>query len=119
MVSIVDKFIADLAKGLKERRVSLLVTAGAKEYLAEQGYDREFGARPLARILREKIEDPLAAEILFGKLSQGGTATVEAVEKSDNGAKELVFHYAPTFFVKPEIRAVNSRSKKRLEEPVV
>jgi ATP-dependent Clp protease ATP-binding subunit ClpA len=130
MVSIVDKFIADLVKRLKERRVSLIVTASAKEYLAEQGYDREFGARPLARILREKIEDPLAGEIIFGKLSQGGTATVEAVEKSDNAEKELVFHYAPTFFVKSGIRTVNTKDagnailyksgvKKRLKEPVV
>lgn len=90
MGSIVDKFLADLGKGLKERRVSLALTPAARDYLAEHGYDREFGARPLARLMREKVEDELAREILFGKLSQGGTATIDA-----DGKGELSFHYAP------------------------
>jgi ATP-dependent Clp protease ATP-binding subunit ClpA len=102
MGSIVDKFIAELTKNLKERRVSLILKASAREYLAEQGYDSEFGARPLARLLREKIEDSLAREMLFGKLSHGGTVTVEAVDK------ELCFHYAPMFAVRPDVSADNA-----------
>jgi ATP-dependent Clp protease ATP-binding subunit ClpA len=98
MGSIVDKFIAELIKSLKARRVKLILTAEAREYLAAQGYDRDFGARPLARIIREKIEDPLAGEILFGKLAQGGTVTIEAVKKSGHTEQELFFRYAPTFF---------------------
>ncbi|MDR1126312.1 MAG: ATP-dependent Clp protease ATP-binding subunit ClpA [Deltaproteobacteria bacterium] len=92
MGSIVDKFLIDLGKGLKERRVSLALTPAAREYLAGHGYDREFGARPLARLMREKVEDELAREILFGKLSQGGTATIDASEIGTGG---LSFHYAP------------------------
>ncbi|MDR1241540.1 MAG: ATP-dependent Clp protease ATP-binding subunit ClpA [Deltaproteobacteria bacterium] len=98
MGGIVDKFVAELAKSLKERRVKLILTAGAREYLAAQGYDRDFGARPLARIVREKIEDPLAGEILFGRLVQGGTVTIEAAAKSGHTEQELLFRYAPDFF---------------------
>jgi ATP-dependent Clp protease ATP-binding subunit ClpA len=97
MGSIVDKFVFDLQKSLKERRVKLELSVKAREYLAEQGYDHDFGARPLLRLFREKVEDTLAGEMLFGQLAQGGAASIDVAEKSANGEKELVFSYVPSF----------------------
>ena len=77
MGSIVDKFIAELEASLHERKVHIELTGAAKAYLAEKGYDREFGARPLARLIRERIEDELAGEILFGALQQGGLVKID------------------------------------------
>lgn len=104
MGDIVDKFTAELADSLKERRVILNLTPAARSWLARQGYDREFGARPLTRLLREKVEDELAREILFGKLAQGGTVTIDASAGStidasagstiDAANAGLIFHYS-------------------------
>jgi ATP-dependent Clp protease ATP-binding subunit ClpA len=92
MGHIVDKFIANLCKSLEERKVDLTLTAAARKYLAKAGYDQVFGARPLARIIREEIEDPLAGEILFGKLSKGGKATAGEPQDGPKGSR-LVFTY--------------------------
>ncbi len=73
---IVQKFINELSDQLKEKKVTIKVDAKAIQWLAKKGYDRIFGARPLARLIDDKIKRPLADEILFGKLRQGGTVTV-------------------------------------------
>ncbi len=77
MGRIVDKFIAELSSGLKEKKVRLALSTAAREWLAEKGYDERFGARPLARLIREQLEDPLARELLFGALTAGGSAMVD------------------------------------------
>ena len=95
MGSIVDKFIDELQRSLAERKVEIRLTPAARAHLAELGYDPVYGARPLSRIIRERVEDPLASEILFGKLTKGGSAVVDApVGKSgeDSGkGKQLTF----------------------------
>lgn len=77
MGDVVDKFLTELEESLKERKVEMLVSAKARALLAKLGYDRDFGARPLSRILRDKIEDVLASEILFGKLMSGGKVSID------------------------------------------
>ena len=71
MDSIVEKFIIELEAQLLERDVTMMVTTAAKKYLAEKGYDPDFGARPLARVIQEDIKRPLGDELLFGKLENG------------------------------------------------
>ncbi|MFZ5375511.1 MAG: ATP-dependent Clp protease ATP-binding subunit ClpA [Campylobacterota bacterium] len=74
---IVDKFIVQLNAQLKPKKVFVEVAPAAKAYLAKTGYDKAMGARPLARIIQEKIKDPLVDEMLFGKLAGGGKVFVD------------------------------------------
>ena len=78
---IVDKFVNELNGQLAEKRVIVRLSEGAREWLAKNGFDARYGARPMSRLIHEKIKQPLAHEILFGKLVDGGTA--EVVEKDD------------------------------------
>ena len=91
MGRIVDKFTQELSESLAERKVALQLTDAARDHLAEAGYDPVFGARPLARVMREQVEDVLAAEILFGKLKNGGAVTISATGKKP---KALFFDYS-------------------------
>jgi ATP-dependent Clp protease ATP-binding subunit ClpA len=77
---IVDKFIAELDAQLLERKIKVELTAAAKVRLAEKGYDKDFGARPLARLIQREIKDPLSDEVLFGRLVKGGKVRVDASE---------------------------------------
>lgn len=90
MSRIVEKFAGELAASLAERHISIGFTEKAKQFLVEAGYDPVFGARPLARVMREKVEDELAAEMLFGKLIKGGRVFVDAVaaESDQNSGKK-------------------------------
>jgi ATP-dependent Clp protease ATP-binding subunit ClpA len=76
METIVDKFIIQLEEQLAERRIAIALQAEARKYLAKKGYDPVFGARPLARVIQTEVRDRLTDEILFGKLENGGTATI-------------------------------------------
>lgn len=76
MLCVVDKFLSELRLRMAARRVALEVTPAAREWLAEQGYDKTYGARPLARLIQTQIADPLADALLFGALAKGGTARV-------------------------------------------
>ncbi|GAA5532870.1 AAA family ATPase [Deinococcus aluminii] len=78
MASVVDKFLAQLAGQLAERGVTLTVTPAARALLAQLGYDPQMGARPLARVIEERVKRPLADELLFGRLKDGGGVTVDA-----------------------------------------
>jgi ATP-dependent Clp protease ATP-binding subunit ClpA len=69
---VVDKFIIELETQLHEKHVTIDVTASAKTWLAEKGYDPKMGARPMARTVQDYIKKPLAEELLFGKLVKGG-----------------------------------------------
>ncbi|MFC3226554.1 ATP-dependent Clp protease ATP-binding subunit ClpA [Marinibaculum pumilum] len=73
---VVDKFVAQLEAQLSDRNVTFSLTDGATEWLAREGYDELFGARPLARVVQEHIKKPLADELLFGRLSNGGHVKV-------------------------------------------
>jgi ATP-dependent Clp protease ATP-binding subunit ClpA len=74
---IVDKFINELNGQLAEKRVLVILEDSAKEWLAKNGFDAKYGARPMARLIHDKIKQPLASEILFGKLTDGGSVSVE------------------------------------------
>ncbi|HEX6900253.1 MAG TPA: ATP-dependent Clp protease ATP-binding subunit ClpA [Thermoanaerobaculia bacterium] len=78
MEQIVDKFVRELSKQLAEKNVRIELTEPARKLLAEKGFDPTFGARPLGRVLEETVKRPLTDELLFGKLENGGTATVDA-----------------------------------------
>ncbi|GAC1353468.1 MAG: ATP-dependent Clp protease ATP-binding subunit ClpA [Polyangiales bacterium] len=87
MGSIVDKFIGELDAQLKERKATIALTEGARAWLAEKGYDRDNGARPLARVIQAEIKKKISDELLFGKLEHGGEVTVDVKDG------QLVFAY--------------------------
>lgn len=74
---VVNKFLKELEAQLSEKNVTLSVTEEAKTWLAEKGYDRLYGARPMARLIQKKVKEPLSEELLFGKLENGGKAVIE------------------------------------------
>ena len=74
---VVDKFIVELQVQLDQKGVSLEVSQEARDWLAEKGYDRAMGARPMARVIQDNLKKPLANELLFGKLVDGGQVTVD------------------------------------------
>ena len=76
-MQVVDKLVAELEDQLYVKRVSLSLTDAARAWLAQNGYNRRFGARPMARVIDREIRRRLADEILFGQLQDGGTATVD------------------------------------------
>ena len=73
---VVDKFIMELEGQLADRNVAIELDAGARDWVADKGYEPKFGARPLARVIQENIKKPLAEELLFGTLSKGGLVRV-------------------------------------------
>lgn len=75
--AIVAKFLMELENQLLEKKIELEVTPGARAWLARHGFDDKLGARPVARLVDERIKKPLAHEILFGKLEKGGHVTVD------------------------------------------
>jgi ATP-dependent Clp protease ATP-binding subunit ClpA len=82
ITSIVDKFLIKLEAKLEPKKVSLVVDNSARKWLAQKGYDPLMGARPMERVIQEYIKKPLANEILFGKLSNGGL--VRIMEKDNH-----------------------------------
>ncbi|MEZ9805515.1 ATP-dependent Clp protease ATP-binding subunit ClpA [Vibrio cyclitrophicus] len=93
---VVDKFIVELQVQLDARGVSLEVSEDARHWLADKGYDKAMGARPMGRVIQDKLKKPLANELLFGSLVDGGTVKV-SLKKDDLdfvyvGAKEEVMH---------------------------
>jgi ATP-dependent Clp protease ATP-binding subunit ClpA len=91
IAQVVEKFVFQLEAQLSDRNITIELTPEANAWLAERGYDDKFGARPLARVIQEYIKKPLAEEILFGRLKDGGTVRV-LVEAKD-GEKALGFEY--------------------------
>ncbi len=77
IIKVVDKFIMQLEGQLADRQVVIELSDEARNYLAKVGYDPSMGARPLARVIQEKIKRPLAEELLFGELSDGGVVLID------------------------------------------
>ena len=75
---VVDKFIDELRVQLAPKNVTLEMREAGRAWLAKSGYDRAFGARPMARLIQQKIKEPLVDEILFGRLQTGGTVVVDS-----------------------------------------
>jgi len=77
ILRVVDKFLIELEALLQEKHVSLSTTPTARDWLAQHGFDPLMGARPMARVIQDKIKRPLADELLFGKLVQGGKVSID------------------------------------------
>ncbi len=77
VASVVDKFLFELEGQLQDKGVALVVSVDAKAWLAERGYDPQMGARPMARVIQEHIKKPLAEELLFGRLAEGGLVRID------------------------------------------
>jgi ATP-dependent Clp protease ATP-binding subunit ClpA len=97
MEMIVGKYVAELNTQLRERKVTVDLTDQAVAWLAEKGHDPLYGARPLSRLVQEKIKDPLADELLFGKLQRGGTVLVGLAAKPAKKGKGLSGKVDPEF----------------------
>ena len=76
IIRVVEKFVLELEAQLMDKNVTFDLTTKASEWLAKNGYDEKMGARPLSRLIQEKIKKPLAEDILFGKLKKGGVVKV-------------------------------------------
>ena len=90
---VVDKFILQLELQLADQNVHIQFDSDARAWLAKQGYDKLYGARPMARVIQEKVKKPLAEELLFGKLSFGGEVHVSLKE---DAAKETALSFELT-----------------------
>ena len=88
MEQIVDKFMSEFAVQLAAKKVELAYTDATRKWMAKKGYDPDYGARPLSRVLQTEVKDALANEILFGKLEKGGKVVIDL--KDD----KLVFDYS-------------------------
>lgn len=77
IIKVVDKFLHEVEGQLADKHVELEVTEAAKKWFADNGYDEKFGARPMSRLIQNKLKVALADELLFGKLQHGGTAKVD------------------------------------------
>ena len=73
----VAKFIKELSNSLKDKNIKITISTRAKKELAILGYDKKMGARPLQRIITQKIKEPLTDEILFGSLKDGGVVKID------------------------------------------
>ncbi len=92
--SIVDMMLTEVDSRVKEKQVELDVTEAARDWLGEKGYDPVFGARPLRRVIQERLEDSLSEALLRGDFEAGDTIRVDLVkELNENGVEEEMLHY--------------------------
>ena len=114
--NVVNKFVKELAAQLADKRVSIELDEDAAAWLAAKGYDPLYGARPLARVIQDKIKRPLADELLFGRLAKGGKVFVTIVDD------QLSFHIAPAgdtaLLPPPDESSDEDAGEEQLLEPV-
>jgi ATP-dependent Clp protease ATP-binding subunit ClpA len=108
MEKVVDKFMMELNGQLAVKKIILTISDRVRTWLAQKGYDPQFGARPLARVIQTEIKDSLSDEILFGRMQKGGGVGIDL--KGD----KLVFNYA-----RVERKSQESRSRNKEKEAVV
>jgi ATP-dependent Clp protease ATP-binding subunit ClpA len=109
---VVEKFVLELEAQLADRDVTFDLTPEATRWLGEKGYDDAFGARPLARVIQDNIKKPLADEILFGKLKDGGTVRVLLDREKD----KLAFEFIPAADAKPRAPRTGKKKSANVEE---
>ncbi len=109
IAKVVDKFVIQLEAQLADRKIEFELSKGANLWLASKGYDKRYGARPLARTIQEYIKKPLADEILFGKLKAGGLVKVGVDRKKEN----LTFKIVPP----PKLKIEGGKGGKGLPAP--
>ena len=112
VANVVEKFVMQLEAQLADRNVTIELSSAAKEWLAEKGYDRLYGARPLARVIQEHVKKPLAEELLFGKLVKGGAVKVGL---KDGALTFDVTEAPPPALPKPEGDAGDGEAEKEPE----
>ncbi|MFD0705813.1 ATP-dependent Clp protease ATP-binding subunit ClpA [Photorhabdus akhurstii] len=95
---VVDKFIVALQAQLDEKGVSLEVSADARQWLCDKGYDKAMGARPMARVIQDSLKKPLANELLFGSLVHGGSVSIGL----DKVKRILTYNFSSAYKQKPE-----------------
>ena len=110
---VVDKFIMELEAQLSDRSVSIELSEAAREWLAKKGYDPLYGARPLARVIQERIKKPLADELLFGKLRKGGLVQVDIAD----GKPIFAYPDEPAGKTKGQAKGGGSKRRKGDEKP--
>jgi ATP-dependent Clp protease ATP-binding subunit ClpA len=108
---VVDKFILQLELQLADRNVHIELDDEARKWLTDRGYDKLYGARPMARLVQEKIKQPLAEELLFGKLVDGGEVKVRI---KDN---QPVFEIVPAPPKAPKAKPAKPKRAKKSEKP--
>jgi len=119
IAKVVDKFIMQLEAQLADRNVSIELSDEAREWLIDKGYDETMGARPMARTIQQNVKTPLADEVLFGRLKNGGTVRVIVIT-DDAGVKKLGFVYPEgPALPKPDKEIVESTRKRVRAEPEV
>jgi ATP-dependent Clp protease ATP-binding subunit ClpA len=105
VTQIVKKFVGDLNTQLKDKGIEIVLTTAANKWLAEKGYDKKMGARPLARIIDNEVKSPLSRRVLFGDLINGGRVTVDIVDnKLDFTVAEM-----PKPLTKEERKAIKAQ----------
>jgi len=107
---IVKKFVGELNTQLKDKGIEIVLESSAAKWLAEKGYDKKMGARPLARLIDNKLKTPLSRRVLFGDLVNGGLVTVSVV-KDD---LEFTIAELPKPLTKEERKAI--KAKKSLDQ---
>ncbi|HAK62012.1 MAG TPA: ATP-dependent Clp protease ATP-binding subunit ClpA, partial [Alphaproteobacteria bacterium] len=108
---VVEKFVLELESQLEDRNVSIELSPEANAWIAKRGYDQQYGARPLARVIQEYIKKPLADELLFGKLVKGGLVRI-GVLKDETGADKLGFE-----FFEPKVKRGSKPAATRSGKP--
>jgi ATP-dependent Clp protease ATP-binding subunit ClpA len=109
---VVDKFVLQLELQLADRNVHIELDDEARQWLVDRGYDKLYGARPMGRLVQEKIKQPLAEELLFGKLVNGGEVKVRIKENA--AAFEIT--PAPPKAAKPKAKGKPPAKKKAGKE---
>ncbi len=108
---VVDKFILQLELQLAEQNVHIQFDSDARQWLGKRGYDRLYGARPMARLIQEKVKQPLAEELLFGKLTNGGEVHVSVKDE------KLAFELTPSPPKATKPRPKKPAAKRKPETP--
>jgi ATP-dependent Clp protease ATP-binding subunit ClpA len=108
---VVDKFIMQLEGQLADRNVTIELSDEARGWLMERGYDQAMGARPMARVIQTHIKTPLADEVLFGRLKNGGTVRVVTAGSGPDSKLVFVFPDGPVL-PRPDKEIVEAGRKK-------
>lgn len=114
VTSIVGKFITELNEQLKDKRVQINLDKTAIEFLADHGYDSKMGARPLARLIDNKIKSPLSRKVLFGDLADGGIVTFTV----DNSELKFTIAPMPVPLTKAEKKALKAAASTPIENVI-
>src|SRR6202047_1434756 len=119
IAQVVEKFVLQLEAQLSDRDVTIELSEDAAKWLIEHGYDEQMGARPMARTIQENIKKPLADEVLFGKLKDGGHVRVIVIADEETGTTKLGFEYLEgPVTPKPEkIPQPHAKPKRRSGSP--